>query len=94
MGSCLIQHGLKQVNPLMRIRLRHAKELTLHFLNGILFHIRQNEEQFVGYRGSRTRGVGTVTSARTGVPIDRAVLQVGRQRVLEMRQQRGKFWLS
>jgi hypothetical protein len=94
LGSCLIQHGMKEVNPRIRMRWRHAQELTLHFLTRILFHIRQNEEQFVGYRGSRTRVVRTVTSARTGLPIDRTVLPIGRQRVLKMRQQRGNFWLS
>ena len=42
---------MEEVNPLIGIRLRHPKELTLHFLNRILFHIRQNEELFVSYRG-------------------------------------------
>jgi hypothetical protein len=51
MGSCLIQHGMQEVNPLIGIRLRHAKELSLHCLDRILFHIRQNEELFVGYCG-------------------------------------------
>jgi hypothetical protein len=51
MGSGLIQHGMEEVNPLIRIRLRHPKELALHFLNRMLFHIRQNEELFVDCRG-------------------------------------------
>jgi hypothetical protein len=32
--------------------------------------------------------------AYAGLPINGAVLQVGRQRMLNMRQQRGKFMLS
>jgi hypothetical protein len=39
------------MNLLIGIRLRPSEELTLHFLNRILFHIRQNEELFIGYRG-------------------------------------------
>jgi hypothetical protein len=42
---------MEEMNPLIRMRLRHPKELTLQFLNRILFYIRRNEELFVGYRG-------------------------------------------
>ena len=94
MCSCLIQPGMEEMNPRIRIRLRHPKERPLPFLNGMLLHIRQNEELFVSDRGSRTMVIGTVTPARTGLPIHRAVLQIGRHRVFERRQQRGKFWLS
>jgi hypothetical protein len=41
----LIQHGMQEMNPLVRIRLGHANELPLHFLNGVLFHIRQHKEE-------------------------------------------------
>jgi hypothetical protein len=51
MGSCVIQPGMKAVNPLIGIRWRHPQELTLHFLKRMLFQIRQHEEQFVGYGG-------------------------------------------
>jgi len=51
MRQCSIQHGMQEMNPLIGIRLGHPKELPLYFLNGMLFHIRQNEEQFVGYGG-------------------------------------------
>ena len=78
MCSCLIQHGMEEMNSLIRIRLGHPKELSLHFLNGVLFHIRQNEELFVGYRRQRTIVIGSVTTARAGLPIDGAVLQIGR----------------
>jgi hypothetical protein len=42
---------MEQMNPLIRIRLGHPKELALHFLDGILFQIGQHEEQLVGHRG-------------------------------------------
>jgi hypothetical protein len=93
MGSCVIQHEMPQVHPRIRMRLRPPQALPWHFLTRMLFHLRQHEEPFVGARGSRTRGVGPVTSARTAGPIDRAVLQRGRQRALDMRPQRGEFWL-
>ena len=37
---------------------------------------------------------GTVTTARAALPIGDAVLQTGRQRVLEMGQQPCEFWLG
>jgi hypothetical protein len=89
-----MQHRMQHVNPFVRIRLAHPKELSLYLLNGMLFQVGQNEEQLVGERGQRTGVIGTVAPTRAGLPIKRAVLQIGRQRVLEMRQQRGKFWLS
>jgi hypothetical protein len=51
MGSRMIQHRMEEMNPRIGMRLGHPKELSLHFLNGILFHIRQNEEPFIGDRG-------------------------------------------
>jgi hypothetical protein len=51
MGSCLIQHGRGEVNPRIRMRSQPPKEQTLHCLKRILFHIREHEELFVGYRG-------------------------------------------
>jgi hypothetical protein len=74
MGSGLIQHGLQEVNPRMGMRWRHATELSLHCLTRLLFHIRQHEELCGGSCGSRTMVVCTVTTARTGVPINGAVL--------------------
>ena len=50
-GSRLMQYGMKAMNPLIRIRLRHPKELALHVLDGVLFHIGQDEEPRVGHRG-------------------------------------------
>jgi hypothetical protein len=94
MGSCLMQHGMEEMHPRMRMRLGHPKELSWHCLNGVLGHIRQHDELFVGYRRSRTMVIGPVTTARAGWPIDGAVLQRGRQRVLERGQQRGECWLG
>jgi hypothetical protein len=42
---------MEEMNPFVRIRLRHPKELALHFLDGILFQVGQNKEQLVGHRG-------------------------------------------
>jgi hypothetical protein len=50
MRSGVIQHGMQEMNPLIRMRLGHAKELSLYVLDGILFDIGQHEEQLVGYR--------------------------------------------
>jgi hypothetical protein len=46
----MIQHRMEEMNPLMGIRLGHPKELPLDFLDGVLFHGGQDEEQFVRYR--------------------------------------------
>jgi hypothetical protein len=83
-GYGLIQHAMKEVNPRIRMRLRHPKELTLHFLNRVLFHIRQNDQQFVRHRRQGTIVIRTVTSAGTGLAINGAVLQLGRSRALNM----------
>jgi hypothetical protein len=40
---------MEEMNPLGGIRLRHLKELALDFLDRILFHIGQNEEELVGH---------------------------------------------
>jgi hypothetical protein len=42
---------MEEMNPLIRIRLGHPKELALHFLDRILFQIGQNKEQLVGHHG-------------------------------------------
>lgn len=89
MGSCVIEHGMKAVNPRMRMRWRQAKALTLHVLKRRLLHRPQHDEPCVGDRGSRTRVVRPVTAARTGVPLTRAGLPIGRSRGLNRRQQRG-----
>jgi hypothetical protein len=49
--SCPIQHGREEMNPLIGVRLGHPQELSLYFLAGMLFHIRQNQEKCVGDRG-------------------------------------------
>lgn len=82
------------MNPLVRLRLRHPKELSLHLLARILFQVSQDEEQLVGRRWERTGFIRTVAAARAGLPIDGAVLHIGRQRVLERGQQRREFWLG
>ena len=45
----LIQHGMEEMNPLVRIGLGYPNELPLHCLDRILFHIGQDEEQLVGH---------------------------------------------
>jgi hypothetical protein len=92
-GYGVIQHAMQEVNPRIRMRWRHSKELTLHFLNRVLFHIRQHAQPFVRHRRQGTMVIRTVTSAGTGLAINGTVLQIGRSCALNMWQQRGKFWL-
>jgi hypothetical protein len=87
----MIQHRMQQVNPLVRIRLTHPKELSLHLLNGILFRIRQNEKQFVCARGQWTGVICRVTAIRARLPINRTLIHVGHKRLLKMGQQGLKF---
>jgi hypothetical protein len=46
-----MQHGMEEMNPLIGVRLGHPKELSLHLLERILFHVGQDEESFVCHRG-------------------------------------------
>jgi hypothetical protein len=82
---------MQQMNPLVRIRLGHPKELSLHFLDGILFQVGQDEEQLVGRRWERTGFIRTVAAAGAGLPINRAVMHVGHKSLLERGQQSLKF---
>ena len=83
-GQGLIQHRMQQMNPLVRIRLRHPKELSLHLLNGMLFEVGQNKEPFVRECGQRTGVIGTLAATRAGLPINGAVMPVGHKSLLEM----------
>jgi hypothetical protein len=49
--SRLIQHSMEEMHPRVGMRLGHPKELSLHFLNEVLFHIGQDEEELVDHRG-------------------------------------------
>ena len=82
---------MQHVNPCVRIRLAHPKELALYFLNGILFQVGPNDEQLVGHRGQRTGAIGTIAATRAGLPVKRAVLHVGHKGLLKMREQGLKF---
>ena len=82
---------MQHVNPCVRVRLTHPKELALHLLNGILFHVGQNEEQFVRDRGQRTGVIGTIAATCAGLAINRAGMHVGHKSLLEMGQQTLKF---
>ena len=79
------------MNPLVGIRLGHAKELSLHLLDGILFHVGQDEEPLVGHRWETTGVIRTIAATRAGLPINGAVLPIRHQCVLEMGQQRCEF---
>ena len=79
------------MNPRVGIRLRHPKELALHFLAGMLFQIGQDEEPLVGHRQQRTGVIRRVAAACAGLPINGAVLHIRHQRLLEMGQQRREF---
>jgi hypothetical protein len=87
----LMQHGLQPMNPLMRMRWRHPKELSLPFLGGILCHIGQDEEPFVGHGGEGTALIRTLAAARAGLPSNGAVLHRRDKRVLERGEQSRAF---
>jgi hypothetical protein len=92
-GSGVIEPGMEHVHPLVRMRLTHPKERSLHRLHGMLLHVSQHEQPVVRPRREGRIVRRTVASAGAGLAIDGAVLQRGRQRALKMWQQRGKFWL-
>lgn len=79
------------MKPCVRLRLTHPKELSLHLLNGMLFHVGQHDEPCVRHRGPRTGAIGPVAATRAGLPINRTVLQVGHKGLLNRGQQRVKF---
>jgi hypothetical protein len=83
-----MQHGMQAMNPLIGMRLGHAKELPLHCLTGLLCQIRQHKEACVGYRGSGTRVIRTVAADRARRPINGMGLHVGHKGLLTRRQQR------
>jgi hypothetical protein len=75
---------MQHVNPCVRIGLAYPKELSLHLLNGMLFQVGQNKEQFVRECGQRTGVIDTIAATRAGLPINRAVMPVGHKSLLEM----------
>lgn len=85
---------MEHVNPFVRIRLAHPKELALYLLKGILFQVGENEEQLVRHCWQRTGAIGTIAATRAGLPIKRAVLHVGHKGLLKMGQQGalGHIW--
>jgi len=77
---------MEEMNPLIGVRLGHSKELSLHFLDGILFQIRQNKEELVGHRGSGTRLIRPVAADRARLPINGMGLHVVHKGLLNMRK--------
>jgi hypothetical protein len=49
MREGLIEHGMEEMNALVRMRWGHPKELSLDCLDGMLFQVGQHEEPFVRY---------------------------------------------
>jgi hypothetical protein len=82
------------MNPCVRIRLRHPKELSLNFLEEILFYVGQDEEQLVSHRRQGTGLICTVAAARAGLPINSPILHVADKRLLEIGQQALKFFFG
>jgi hypothetical protein len=93
MRQGVMQHGMAQMNPRVRMRWGPPQELSLDFLDGMLRQVGQHKSQFVRHRGSGTMVIRTVTPACTGLPIDGAVPHIGPSRVLERGQQRRAFRL-
>lgn len=82
---------MQHVNPFVRMRLTHLKQLSLHLLNRMLFQVCQNEAQLVRDRGQWAGAIGTVTATRAGLPINRAVMHVGDKGLLKIGKQGLKF---
>jgi hypothetical protein len=59
----LIQHRGEEMHPRMGIRVGHPKQLSLNFLDRVLFQLGQDEKQPVGRRGQRTRGIRRIATA-------------------------------
>jgi hypothetical protein len=85
---------MEEMNPLVGVRLGPPTELSLHLLDGILFYIRQNTEEFVGHRGYGTIVLRTVAADRTRLPSNGMLWQVGHKGPLKMRQKRLEFWFG
>jgi hypothetical protein len=77
-GERLMQHGMEEMNPRVRMRLRQPKELPLHFLDWVRFHRGQDAEHLVGHRGYRSGLIRTVAPAHAGLSIKGAVCHKGR----------------
>jgi hypothetical protein len=75
------------MNPLVRIRLTHPKELSLHRLTGILFHVGQHEAPFVRARGQGTGAIVRGTATRARLPSNRTLIHGGHKRLLNRGQQ-------
>ncbi len=71
----VIQDGMEQMNPFVRVGLRQAKQLSLHRLGRILFEVHQNKEQFVFNRRQRAVAVGGVGPPNAVIPLNRLRLQ-------------------
>jgi hypothetical protein len=82
---------MEEMNPLVGMRLGHPKELSWHFLNGVLFHIGQDAEELVDQRGSGTGVIRTGAAARAGLSINGVILHIGHKRVLERGEQPHEF---
>jgi hypothetical protein len=63
----------------------------LHFLDGILFQVGEDEKQLVGRRWERSGFIRMVAAACAALPINGAILHIRHQRLLESGQQRREF---
>jgi hypothetical protein len=82
---------MEEVNPLVRMRLTHPKQLSLHLLKRILLQVGENEEQLICDCRQWAGAIGTVAATRAGLPITRAVMHGGDKGLLKMGQQGLKF---
>ncbi len=74
---------MEQVNPLVGVGLRKAKELPLHRLRRVLFEVDQDEEQFVFNRRQWTIAIGGIGPPNAVKPLHglrlQRVLKAGRK---------------
>ncbi len=86
-GQGRVQDIQEQPHPLTDVGLTHVEELTMHLLDGILFEIRQDEQQAILWRGQRTVGVGDRAVAFADVAIQSRMVEGALHRQGKMRQE-------
>ncbi len=71
----VIQDGMEQMNPCVRVGLRQAKELALHRLGRIVLEVHEHKEQFVFDRWERAVAIGGVGAPNAVIALHRLGLQ-------------------
>jgi hypothetical protein len=79
------------MNPLLRMRLGHPKEVALHVLDRMLFPRGQHKAQLVSHHGSGRGVIRTIAAARARLAIHGMLLPRGQKRRCDRRQEGRAF---